>query len=140
MGHTCQFSKATGKVKEGISNLPIATKDDDIEEAAALEDEMPPANANGQTNKGQPTGSEPEINNKEEQDPFGLDALIPSTSKKEDKTKVVKERKEVNEAKRFLMSKREAWISCLEIAAKRYKTPWSNFFPTPQSKCIFFSY
>nr|GMC63645.1 uncharacterized protein LOC109186887 [Ipomoea batatas] len=118
------FSKATGKVKEGISNLPIATKDDDIEEAAALEDETPPANVSGQTNKGQPPCPENEINNKEEQDPFGLDALIPSTSKKEDKAKAVKEKKEPDEAKRFLKSKREAWISCLEIAAKRYKTPW----------------
>ncbi|XP_019192614.1 PREDICTED: uncharacterized protein LOC109186887 [Ipomoea nil] len=118
------FSKATGKVKEGISNLPIATKDDDIEEAAALEDEMPPANVNGQTNKGEPPCPENEINNKEEQDPFGLDALIPSTSKKEDKAKAVKEKKEPDEAKRLLKSKREAWISCLEIAAKRYKTPW----------------
>lgn len=128
MWHICQFSKATGKVKEGISNLPIATKDDDIEESAALEDETPPANANGQTNEGQPPN---EINNKEEQDPFGLDALIPSTSKKEDKAKAVKEKKEPDEAKRFLKSKREAWISCLEIAAKRYKTPWSNSSSNP---------
>ncbi|CAH9097337.1 unnamed protein product [Cuscuta europaea] len=116
------FSKATGKIKEGISNLPLATKDDDIDEAASLEDKTQAENANGQNPD---TSSEVTIvNNKEEQDPFGLDALIPSTSKKDGKAKALKERKEVEDAKTLLKSKREAWILCLEIAAKRYKTPW----------------
>ncbi|CAH9092906.1 unnamed protein product [Cuscuta epithymum] len=116
------FSKATGKIKEGISNLPLATKDDDIDEAASLEDKTRAENANGQNPD---TSSEVTIvNNKEEQDPFGLDALIPSTSKKDGKGKVPKERKEAEDARRLLKSKREAWILCLEIAAKRYKTPW----------------
>ncbi|VFQ96506.1 unnamed protein product [Cuscuta campestris] len=133
------FSKATGKIKEGISNLPLATKDEDIEEAASLEDEIRAANANVQKNDGHTPYPSSEIinnnnnknnnssssnNNNDDQDPFGLDALIPSTSKKDDKAKAAKEKKEVEDAKQLLKSKREAWVLCLEIAAKRYKTPW----------------
>lgn len=80
-------------------------------------------------NEDAPTG------NKEESDPFGLDALIPSTSKKDDKSKgkrvtLAKARKgeEEEETKRFLRSQREALISCLEIAANRYRTPWSSIY------------
>ncbi|OIT40073.1 PREDICTED: uncharacterized protein LOC109237270 isoform X1 [Nicotiana attenuata] len=113
------FSKATGRIKEAISNLPVATEDDDVEEAACLEETTEAVNEDA------PTG------NKEESDPFGLDALIPSTSKKDDKSKgkrvtLAKARKgeEEEETKRFLRSQREAMISCLEIAANRYRTPW----------------
>ncbi|XP_009623612.1 uncharacterized protein [Nicotiana tomentosiformis] len=112
------FSKATGRIKEAISNLPVATEDDDVEEAACLEEKTEAVNEDA------PTG------NKEESDPFGLDALIPSTSKKDDKSKgkrvtLAKARKGgEEETKRFLRSQREALISCLEIAANRYRTPW----------------
>ncbi|KAK4369805.1 hypothetical protein RND71_009280 [Anisodus tanguticus] len=114
-----QFSKATGRIKEAISNLPVATEDDDGDEAAALKEKTEAVNDEAQTD------------NKEESDPFGLDDLIPSTSKKDDKSKVkrvtaTKARKgqEEEETKRFLRSQREALISCLEIAANRYKTTW----------------
>ncbi|KAJ8526315.1 hypothetical protein K7X08_028792 [Anisodus acutangulus] len=113
------FSKATGRIKEAISNLPVATEDDDGDEAAALKEKTEVMNDEAQTD------------NKEESDPFGLDDLIPSTSKKDDKSKVkrvtmTKARKgqEEEETKRFLRSQREALISCLEIAANRYKTTW----------------
>lgn len=114
------FSKATNRIKETISNLPVATEDDDVEEAAALEGKTEAANEEAQTD------------NKEESDPFGLDDLIPSTSKKDDRskgkrvtpTKARKGQEEEEETKRFLRSQREALISCLEIAANRYKTPW----------------
>lgn len=113
------FSKATGRIKETISNLPVATEDDDGEEAAALKEKAESVNEEAQTE------------NKEESDPFGLDDLIPSTSKKDDRSKgkrvtPTKARKgqEEEETKRFLRSQREALISCLEIAANRYKTPW----------------
>ncbi|MCD9644070.1 hypothetical protein HAX54_032048 [Datura stramonium] len=113
------FSKATGRIKETISNLPVATEDDDGEEAAALKEKTEAVNEEAQTD------------DKEESDPFGLDDLIPSTSKKDDRSKgkrvsPTKARKgqEEEETKRFLRSQREALISCLEIAANRYKTPW----------------
>lgn len=70
-----------------------------------------------------------EENKKDESDPFGLDALIPNKMKKEDKTKgkkdtVTKIKEDEEEHKRFLKSQRKALITCLEIAARRYKTPW----------------
>lgn len=118
---TFQFSKATGRIKETISNLPGATEDDDGEEAAALKEKTEAVNEEVQTD------------NKEESDPFGLDDLIPSTSKKDDRSKgkrvtPTKARKGQEETKRFLRSQREALISCLEIAANRYKTPWSSIY------------
>ncbi|KAJ8770199.1 hypothetical protein K2173_011534 [Erythroxylum novogranatense] len=96
-----------GQVKEAISDLPVATEDDDIEEVAALNDER-----------------------KDESDPFGLDAFIPSTVKKDERAKAKKgtaariRKDDEEETRRFLKSQREALISCLEIAANRYRTPW----------------
>ncbi|KAF3641776.1 hypothetical protein FXO38_21484 [Capsicum annuum] len=108
------FSKATNRIKETISNLPVATQDDDGEEAAALKEKTEAANEEAET-----------ADDKEESDPFGLDDLIPSTSKGKRVTPT-KSRKgqEEEETKRCLRSQREALISCLEIAANRYKTPW----------------
>ncbi|GFP96774.1 hypothetical protein PHJA_001821500 [Phtheirospermum japonicum] len=114
------FSKATGKIKELISALPAATKEEDMDEAAALKDETEELNADGQINK-EPDEDEP--------DPFGLDALI-SNVPKEEKTKGKKDsssnsgKEDEQESRRFLKLKREALISCLDIAAKRYRTPW----------------
>ncbi|GKC11351.1 hypothetical protein Tco_1008133 [Tanacetum coccineum] len=119
--------------KEAISNLPIATKDDDMEEVAALKDEAEASEAECQTEQHAPMNpiSDPSV--KEESGPFGLDALIPNAPKKDEKVKAKldaeatssKIRKEEDEeAKRYLKSEREALIFCLEIAAKRYKIPW----------------
>lgn len=72
----------------------------------------------------------PEPDKKEESDPFGLDALLPSTTiKKEERTKGKKDAASLNkmaedESKRSLKTRREALILCLEIAARRYKIPW----------------
>ncbi|KAL8551931.1 hypothetical protein ACS0TY_000831 [Phlomoides rotata] len=116
------FSKATGRIKEAISALPVATKDDDMDEAAALKDETEAVNADAQENASTESRAE-----EEEPDPFGLDALISNAPKKEDKSKGKKanNRKEDDEERRrFLKSQRVALILCLETAAKRYKTPW----------------
>ncbi|KAH6802402.1 nucleolar/coiled-body phosphoprotein [Perilla frutescens var. frutescens] len=98
------FSKATGRIKEAISALPVATKEDDMEEAVAFKDE---------------TTSEGQV--EEESDPFGLDALISNAPPIEEK---MNGKKEDEEKKRFLKLQREALLLCLESAAKRYKTPW----------------
>lgn len=132
---TFQFSKATNRIKEAISNLPVATEDDDVEEAAALEEKTEAVNVEETAAlevKTEAANEEVQTDNKEESDPFGLDDLIPSTSKKDDRSKgkrvtPTKARKgQEEETKRFLRSQREALISCLEIAANRYKTPWSS--------------
>ncbi|KAL2549156.1 hypothetical protein Fot_10686 [Forsythia ovata] len=111
------FSKSTGRIKEAISSLPVASENDDMEEAVALKEELEVPSSDGQTND-------------EEPDPFGLDALMPNASKKDDNSRekieaVTNSRKaEEEENIIFLKSQREALMSCLEIAAKRYKTPW----------------
>ncbi|XWS42544.1 hypothetical protein CRYUN_Cryun16bG0023400 [Craigia yunnanensis] len=122
------FSKTASKLKDAISSLPIATEDDDIDEAATLKDETEIGN-DDDDNK-HDTVDPAEENNKDESDPFGLEALIPRSGKKDDRTKgkkdmATKSRKEDDkESKRFLKSQREALITCLDIAARRYKTPW----------------
>ncbi|THG07098.1 hypothetical protein TEA_022519 [Camellia sinensis var. sinensis] len=118
-------AKTTGRIKEAILNLPVATKDEDMEEAAALQDKMEVAEVDSQI---KPDATS-EGNDKDDSDPFGLDALIPRTLKKDEKMKGNKEattriKEEEEETKRFLKSQREALILCLDIAARRYKTPW----------------
>jgi len=118
-----QFSKAAGKIKEIISSLPVATEEEDAEEAKSLKDSTVIAD------EGSKTPATDNDNDGKEADPFGLDALIPNSSKKGEKLKVKNEaaveiKEDEEETKRFLKSQREALITCLEIAARRYKTPW----------------
>ncbi|GAB2218796.1 hypothetical protein Drorol1_Dr00002028 [Drosera rotundifolia] len=131
------FSKTAGRVKELISALPVATKEDDAEEAKALKEESVKVDGDGHGNgnpssagSSVPTAKEEESDAKEEEsDPFGLDALL-SRPKKDIMTKLNsisadKTRKEdEEESKGFLRLQREALINCLEIAANRYRTPW----------------
>ncbi|CAN7107850.1 unnamed protein product [Brassica rapa subsp. narinosa] len=109
------FSKTATQIKEAISDLPVATEEDDAEEAAALEQEAVKDSGDGETTQDVAEA---------ESDPFGLDAWIPSNVKKNGKTKMTKEDTDALENKKFLRSKREALITCLEIAARRYKVPW----------------
>ncbi|GMI79168.1 hypothetical protein like AT3G04560 [Hibiscus trionum] len=121
------FSKTASKLKDEICSLPFATEEDDIDESATLKDETETGN---DEDAKQAIVASAEGNNKDESDPFGLDALIPRSGKKDDRAKgkkdvTTKSRNDDEEdTKRFLKSKREALISCLEIAARRYKTPW----------------
>ena len=123
-----KFSKTAGRIKDAISNLPVATEADDTEEAAALKDEKESTDL--PRNQELPSNDSSEGNNNKEFDPFGLDALIPNATKKDEKykgkkdvaAKIRKEEDELN--KRFLKTQREALIVCLEIATRRYKTPW----------------
>ncbi|MED6150678.1 hypothetical protein PIB30_074718 [Stylosanthes scabra] len=118
------FSKAAGQIKDAISNLPVATEDDDAEEAMSLEDNTNVADGGSKT-----LATDKDNNDEEQADPFGLDALLPESTKKGEKLKTknegtVKIKEDEEETKRFLKSQREALITCLEIAARRYKTPW----------------
>ncbi|KAK9732889.1 hypothetical protein RND81_04G030000 [Saponaria officinalis] len=119
------FSKAAGRIKGLISSLPVATEEDDADEAAALELEKEMANSNVQTTQ-EVISSDNSLENitEEESDPFGLDALISSKPKKDEKTKDNKVKEEADDMKRVLKLRREALTNCLEIAAKRYKIPW----------------
>lgn len=97
-----------------------------MEEAAALNDE---AEVDSQTMPDASSVAISGISNEDDSDPFGLDALIPSKLKRDEKMKFNKEAsakicEEDKETKRSLKSQREAWILCLELAARRYRTPW----------------
>ncbi|KAL1211613.1 hypothetical protein V5N11_023617 [Cardamine amara subsp. amara] len=125
------FSKTATRIKEAISDLPVSTEEDDAEETAALEEEVVKENGDGQTTQDVAEAASTGENEDVESDPFGLDAWIPSSGKKNSKSKTKKdlatrtnEDADVEENKRFLRSKREALIACLEIAAHRYKIPW----------------
>lgn len=122
-----QFSKAAGQIKEAISNLPVATEEDDTEEAMSLNSDSTVMVDEG----GQTLATNEGNNGGEEADPFGLDALIPGSTKKGEKLKAkseaavkIRKEEEEEETKRFLKSQRVALITCLEIAARRYKIPW----------------
>ena len=124
-----QFSKTAGRIKEAISNLPVATEDDDRDEAAALKDETELTDDDGQINQDVSFVAPTEEHKEEESDPFGLNAFISTSVKKGEKPKGKKDttariKEEEEENKRFIKSQREALITCLEIAARRYKTPW----------------
>ncbi|KAI3984802.1 hypothetical protein MKX01_039419 [Papaver californicum] len=122
------FSKAAGRVKEAISGLPVATKDEDVEEAEALVDEKEIKDVGSQDQQNMlPANSESK--ERAELDPFGLDALLLGTSKTDERANIKKDTATLiktaeEESKRFLKSQREALILCLEIAAHRYKLPW----------------
>ncbi|XP_048235952.1 uncharacterized protein LOC8268203 [Ricinus communis] len=123
------FSKTAAQVKEAITNLPVATEDDDIEEAAALKDETGKNDEDSKKRHDLSSGASAEENYKNESDPFGLDAFL-STSKKDESTKGKKDtlantgKEEEEENKRYLKAQRESLIICLEIAAHRYRIPW----------------
>nr|VDC73324.1 unnamed protein product [Brassica rapa] len=118
------FSKTATQIKEAISDLPVATEEDDAEEAAALEQEAVKDSGDGETTQDVDEAASAGGQEDVESDPFGLDAWIPSHVKKNGKRKMTKEDTDALENKKFLRSKREALITCLEIAARRYKVPW----------------
>ncbi|PKA59199.1 hypothetical protein AXF42_Ash001292 [Apostasia shenzhenica] len=121
-----QYSKAAGKIKDAISNLPIAAVEDDDEETQTLSDEN--AETSLDKNLIDTLSSSSEVNN-EASDPFGLETLLASTGKKNEKIKgkevaTLNKRAEKEEHKRFIKARRETLLLCLEIAARRYKVPW----------------
>lgn len=124
-GKYFQFSKATGRIKDAISTLPVATKEDDMEEAAAFKEEKEEANAGNQSKKENPASSSVD-RVEDDADPFGLDALISKEEKPNGKKESIStiSRKEDEESRIFLKLQRDALLLCLESAAKRYKTPW----------------
>ncbi|KGN66787.1 uncharacterized protein LOC101212234 [Cucumis sativus] len=121
------FSKTAGQIKEAISDLPVATKEDDSEEAEALKGHEESTDDEHLKKK---NAAPAEKKNQEESDPFGLDAFLPGSLKKGERAKVKNDvvsktrNDEEVEAKNFLKAQRGALISCLEIAAHRYRIPW----------------
>jgi hypothetical protein len=125
-----QFSKAVGKIKDAISALPVATVDDDNDEAAALA--AVAENQSGTTENlsaDSSTHAAASNSGEESSDPFGLDDLLEQKSKKSERARekaleTLNRKADEEESKRYLRSRREALLKCLEIAARRYRIPW----------------
>uniref|UniRef100_A0A0D9VMT0 Uncharacterized protein n=1 Tax=Leersia perrieri TaxID=77586 RepID=A0A0D9VMT0_9ORYZ len=137
------FSKAVGKIKDAISALPIATVDDDNDEAAALAAiESKSGTTHNKTDDSEQSAASNSLpddsthaaasnSGEETSDPFGLDGLLEHKSKKSEKARektfaALNRKSDEEESKRFLRSQREALLKCLEIAARRYRIPWTQ--------------
>ncbi|CAL4967695.1 unnamed protein product [Urochloa decumbens] len=137
------FSKAVGKIKDGISALPMATVDDDNEEAAALAAaSKTDTTTENKTDHSVPTAASKSLpddgtraavseSGEESSDPFGLHDLLvhkPNKSERarEKEVAALNRKADEEESKRFLKSQREALLKCLEIAARRYRIPWTQ--------------
>ncbi|RRT78327.1 hypothetical protein B296_00007766 [Ensete ventricosum] len=82
------YSKAAGKIKDAISSLPHATVDDDKEEAAALALAESKAVGKDTAELGTTTLATSSETKDHVSDPFGLDVLLPSKSKKDERASV----------------------------------------------------
>ncbi|KAL6912331.1 hypothetical protein ACP4OV_001136 [Aristida adscensionis] len=136
------FSKAVGKIKDAISVLPMATMEDDNDEADALAVTSKTGTTETETDDSASTAASNSLlddrsnvassnSGEESSDPFGLDDLLEHKSKKSkgarEKTVASLNRKaNEDESKKFLKAQREALLKCLEIAARRYRIPWTQ--------------
>ncbi|KAH7301982.1 hypothetical protein KP509_23G051000 [Ceratopteris richardii] len=124
---TFVFSKAANKVKQHISALPEATAADDVLQA------MKKAAGDVSVNEIVEAGEGCRMDNsstgdESDNDPFGLNELMSKSSKKEDRIhkEEVATRRVCEEESRLLQERREALMTCLEIAAGRYRVKWAQ--------------
>ncbi|CAM6036150.1 unnamed protein product [Sphagnum compactum] len=128
---TFVFSKASSRVRQVIDSLPEATEEenlletrDTIEGPTLPEESLSDSRGNVEL---QCTTS----NTQEESDPFGLNALLPKVSKKEERARRKLEeeatsKKAQEEARGLLREQREAVLNCLKLAADHYKVQWAQ--------------
>lgn len=134
---TFVFSKAACRVRQCISSLPNATAAEDAFDAAT-------ANQSGLSNKKQSDEDSSQVGdagcddtvelteaNELDSDPFGLNALVPKSLRKEERAKRKKEeeaayRKVQEDEYRLLQERREALMECLKIGAGRYRLQWAQ--------------
>ncbi|KAF7092150.1 hypothetical protein CFC21_094658 [Triticum aestivum] len=122
------FSKAVGKIKDAISALPVATVDDDNDEATALA-ALAESQSGTTENKAADSNAHAAASNsgEESSDPFGLDDLLEHKPKKSEKAaEALNRQADEEESRRLLRSRREALLKCLEMAARRYRIPWTQ--------------
>ncbi|KAH9291478.1 hypothetical protein KI387_043343, partial [Taxus chinensis] len=135
------FSKASARVKQAISSLPETSHEDDILEetlVSSREDEngyieklKDITDEGSQGSENHPVKQVPSATEELETDPFGLDALLPKPSKKDERARkkmeeTVSNKKALDDAAKLLREHREALMQCLEIAAGRYRIPWAQ--------------
>ncbi|KAI5079980.1 hypothetical protein GOP47_0005459 [Adiantum capillus-veneris] len=125
---TFVFSKAASRVRQYVSSLPEAMATEDAAETTKNKE------TDVETHEGLAGGerfqSTPEID-EADSDPFGLNALLEKPSKREERISKRREeeaatRKVQEEEAKLLRERREALMSCLEIAAGRYRVKWAQ--------------
>lgn len=126
---TFVFSKAASRVKHYVSSLPEATAAEDALETTENKETNAETEEEGlEDGEGlHGTDNRDEADN----DPFGLNALLSKPSKREERMSKRKEeeaatRKMQEDEARLLRERREALMSCLEIAAGRYRVKWAQ--------------
>ncbi|XP_024356674.1 uncharacterized protein [Physcomitrium patens] len=122
MDDTFVFSKASGRVRQAIDELPEATDEANIVEEREEKTKDEPIE------QGQ---SEKAVEDAAESDPFGLNAFLPKRSKKEERLKRKLEEEAASkraqeEAGKLLRERREALLQCLKIAAEYYRLTWAQ--------------
>jgi hypothetical protein len=116
-----QFSKASGRVRQAIEELPEATEEENVLEEREEKAKDEPVE--------QAAPSETAVEDVEESDPFGLSAFLPKRSKKEERLKKKLEEEAAakrahEEAGRLLRERRDALLQCLKLAADQYRHTW----------------
>ena len=140
-----QFSRASKQVQVAIQELPKATDEEDRAEVAEAqlpaqqptssappttpipEPTPPPSSTSGERKRlhSPPPPPHPEDESDPfvlESDPFGLAALLPKESKKEERLK--RKREAEQEEGVMLRERREGLVRCLHTATKLYKRKW----------------
>ncbi|CAM6100034.1 unnamed protein product [Calypogeia fissa] len=137
---TFVFSKASSRVRQCIDLLPEATEEDELVPedvgGASMQSGSESSKERGANNSllnldSEREGKRDSIDNFEESDPFGLNALMPRLSKKEEKARRKKDEEAATlqaqkDAARLLNGRREALIACLKVAADQYKFQWAQ--------------
>ncbi|KAL2629888.1 hypothetical protein R1flu_014574 [Riccia fluitans] len=137
---TYVFSKASSRVRQLIDSLPEATEKDELagEELETVSGEKSGRRSLGDGRTGSPCmridNSSKERESGEagvESDPFGLNALLPRPSRKEEIARRKKDveatnRKAHDDAVRMLREQREALLACVKLAADHYKSNWAQ--------------
>ncbi|KAG6556782.1 hypothetical protein Mapa_001728 [Marchantia paleacea] len=136
---TYVFSKAASRVRQSIDSLPEATEEDELVpeeiDTGSGDQSVPDASSNRGANSlsmklddGRESEScEPVV----ESDPFGLNALLPRPSKKEERARRKRDveaasKKAQEDAARMLREQREGLLACLKLAAEHYKLQWAQ--------------
>eukprot|EP00250_Pteridium_aquilinum_P020800 c24953_g1_i1 orf=705-1373(+) len=126
------FSRAASKVKQNVSSLPEAMEAEDESETASNSESKVLIQKAGQgLEAGEGLKDLAQTDEAEDNDPFGLNALLSRPSRKEEKISKRKEEeaasKKVHEHEaKLLREQREALMTCLEIAAGQYRLKWAQ--------------
>ncbi|KAL3687825.1 hypothetical protein R1sor_014134 [Riccia sorocarpa] len=138
---TYVFSKAASLVRQLIDSLPEATGKDELTTEEWETEKSGEQSTLGSVSDGDSGGPCMQVDESSwegacneagvESDPFGLNALLPRPSKKEERARRKRDveaanRKVHDDAVRILREQREALLACVKLAADHYKSNWAQ--------------